>query len=446
MTPKQKAKTQQRLVPLLISGLVVLNSSIVSATQAVTCPANPTSGYSGGDCEPPKSSEVDPALLASINAQIAENQKKLDTLTEQQGVYEQQINTSSAEIRTLESQLDNLNNSIALTQLSIDRKQIEIDSLGLEMKSLQLSIDTKNQQIDQQKDLLVNALRTLDANSRVSTLSLMMQYANFGEFFSQAQAQAQISESLNAAIQTIQSSKAELVSKQGELSAARDSARQTQLVLKDEQRTVEAQQAYKVDLLNDSKGSQRQLQLLLDDNQSNAQTLQTEIIRLHATLQAKLNAADGVQYDLPSPSGFIWPVPGRKINAYFMDPNYGLNSGRHYGLDVDADQLTPVKSTALGKVVRVDPPVMENANIYPSVVKIQHGSVDGRRIDTLYLHLTQIYVNVGDYVTQGQIIGLSGGRCYTPGAGKCHVFTTGDHLHYEMHANDVPVNPLPYLP
>lgn len=54
---------------------------------------------------------------------------------------------------------------------------------------------------------------------------------------------------------------------------------------------------------------------------------------------------------------------------------------------------------------------------------------------TLYAHLSEIYVKVGDRVARGQIIGRMGS------SGR----STGTHLHFEVRKNGVIVNPLPFL-
>ena len=57
-------------------------------------------------------------------------------------------------------------------------------------------------------------------------------------------------------------------------------------------------------------------------------------------------------------------------------------------------------------------------------------------IETLYAHLNSIYVSQGEYVSQGQGIGVIGNSGYS----------TGVHLHFEVIDNGVRQDPLDYLP
>jgi murein DD-endopeptidase MepM/ murein hydrolase activator NlpD len=68
---------------------------------------------------------------------------------------------------------------------------------------------------------------------------------------------------------------------------------------------------------------------------------------------------------------------------------------------------------------------------YGNYIIVRHGN----GLETLYAHLSGIYVGLGQYVGQGEIIGAVG----------CTGWCSGPHLHFEVHAGG-PVNPLNYLP
>ena len=69
---------------------------------------------------------------------------------------------------------------------------------------------------------------------------------------------------------------------------------------------------------------------------------------------------------------------------------------------------------------------------YGYYVIVDHGN----GLKTLYAHLRSISVSVGQQVSQGQTLGPSGTTGYS----------TGVHLHFEVHKNGTRVDPIPYLP
>lgn len=101
-------------------------------------------------------------------------------------------------------------------------------------------------------------------------------------------------------------------------------------------------------------------------------------------------------------------------------------AGFHSGLDFCGGEGLQIFAPAPGKVVFAAPlTVRGNATI------IDHGW----GVYSGFWHQSQILVNVGDVVEQGQVIGLVGGT------GR----VTGAHLHWEVWVNGVQVNPLNWL-
>jgi murein DD-endopeptidase MepM/ murein hydrolase activator NlpD len=95
----------------------------------------------------------------------------------------------------------------------------------------------------------------------------------------------------------------------------------------------------------------------------------------------------------------------------------------HLGFDLASVQRAPIHASNAGVVVHAD-----FLGIYGNCVIIDHGL----GVQSLYAHLSTLGVKPGDTVTKGQEIGRSGA---TGLAG-------GDHLHFTMLVQGVPVNPV----
>jgi murein DD-endopeptidase MepM/ murein hydrolase activator NlpD len=108
-----------------------------------------------------------------------------------------------------------------------------------------------------------------------------------------------------------------------------------------------------------------------------------------------------------------------------IDPFTGMKQ-LHLGVDLAADVGTPVYATADGVVSSV-----ERDRGLGKVVKINHlyGYL------TVYGHLSQIKAKNWQYVKRGEMIGTVGNTG----------LTTGPHLHYEVHYQGQPQNPLRYF-
>ncbi len=107
-----------------------------------------------------------------------------------------------------------------------------------------------------------------------------------------------------------------------------------------------------------------------------------------------------------------------------IDPIYGT-ARFHAGMDFSASIGTPVYVTGDGVVALAD-----WKQGYGKCIIIDHGY----GYQTLYAHLNEYKVRIGQKVTRGEQIGEVGNT------GK----STGPHLHYEVHVKGQPDNPAKY--
>lgn len=119
----------------------------------------------------------------------------------------------------------------------------------------------------------------------------------------------------------------------------------------------------------------------------------------------------------------------KRITSYYgvrTDPFYKVNKF-HQGLDFSAPIGTEVFATGNGKVVEVEKQYWG----YGNVIVIDHGF----GYQTKYCHLSKFKVKKGENVMRGQLIAEIGNT------GK----STAPHLHYEVHKNGQPVNPIHFF-
>ena len=119
---------------------------------------------------------------------------------------------------------------------------------------------------------------------------------------------------------------------------------------------------------------------------------------------------------------YMYPCTNWNITS-----RYGYRWGRlHAGTDVGVPIGTTVRASRGGQVM-----VAGWVGGYGNCVMIDHG--DG--VVTVYGHLNECLVSVGQYVNQGETIALSGNT------GR----STGPHLHFEIRIGGAAVDPEPYL-
>ena len=149
-----------------------------------------------------------------------------------------------------------------------------------------------------------------------------------------------------------------------------------------------------------------------------------EIIR-----QAQLAASGTVVYD---DGDWRWPLDSKftLITTYFGYSSF--HSGNHGAIDVGNGGINGANIYAMksGEVI-VAKTTYKQGYDYGMYVVIDHG--DGYQ--SLYAHMSSVYVTVGQMVSQGDVIGLVGSTGWS----------TGPHLHFEIRKNGTRVDPLQYV-
>ena len=126
-------------------------------------------------------------------------------------------------------------------------------------------------------------------------------------------------------------------------------------------------------------------------------------------------------------------TPSIRPSSGYLSCGFGMRvdpfTGRrvlHRGVDLAADIGTPVHVTADGVVSKVKRDVGLG-----KLIEVNHGY----GYKTVYAHLSRISVKRGQHLSRGELIGAVGNTGYS----------TGPHLHYEVHFQGRARNPLRYF-
>jgi murein DD-endopeptidase MepM/ murein hydrolase activator NlpD len=133
---------------------------------------------------------------------------------------------------------------------------------------------------------------------------------------------------------------------------------------------------------------------------------------------------------MPEPyfnKSFIYPLDSIiKVGDFGTTRKEGDITLRHLGVDLDAPVGTLIYAIN-GGVVKFTKDLIT----YGKTIIIDHGF----GIYSLYLHLSEFKVVVGDKVSRGEAIGLTGNTGYS----------LGPHLHFSIKANGASVDPLRFI-
>ncbi|MDP9239972.1 MAG: M23 family metallopeptidase [Actinomycetota bacterium] len=148
------------------------------------------------------------------------------------------------------------------------------------------------------------------------------------------------------------------------------------------------------------------------------------VVALHGTVSRD---APGLMSTRASRSTVRYPLAFRPVKGGTLTSCFCWRWGAfHDGIDIAAPMFTPIYAAAAGVVESAGPEPG-----YGNLIVIRH---DAHTI-TFYGHEERILVKPGQQVHAGQVIALVGNRG----------FSTGPHLHFGLHIDNAPVDPIPWL-
>lgn len=378
---------------------------------------------------------ISPAADAVTQSEIDALKKQANSLNGKKDELQQQIDALSEDADEVMEKKAALDQQCAVLQE-------EIDNINAQITTYDTLIEEKEQQIAEteekeaaQYELFCKRVRAMEENGKVSYWEIIFKATSFSDLLSRIdfineimdydqrviQDLQDLRDQMDEEKQSLEDSKAEQVTAKEDLSS-----RQAEL-----QSQLNAAEA----LMKKIESNAAAYQSTLDALSKEEDEIQAQIVQKSKELAAQNNPSNGnantgVVTSWMGSGGYMWPeAVSKKITSPMgtrVSPG-GVGSTNHKGVDIGGvGYTTQILAAKAGTVI-----IAQKSSSYGNYVVVSHGSGN----TTLYAHMSQIKVSVGQYVQQGQVLGITGATGNV----------TGPHLHFEITEGGVRVDPLNYL-
>lgn len=342
-------------------------------------------------------------IMISILPLINVNAKTINDMENELAQLQKSYNAAKNKANMTQAELNKVKASITATEAEIKNTQSEIEQAEKDIISSEASIEEKKEQTNQM--LLYLQLAGKDE----SYINYLFEAGDYTEFIYRYSVVSQLSDynqklmnELNALIEKLQNDKKNMAVKQKEL----------------EQKKSELQSQYAI------------IQVQYKNDQDDGMDLQEQINQMQKEIKAATTRCNGNKnININSCSGAAAAVDGwtYPLKHFYQSSIYAESRGsvKHYAVDLAISEGNNVYAVANGTVKSVT-----TSTCGGMVIQIAH-YYNGSWYRSLYMHLLTGYVQTGQTVTGGQIIGLSGGGTKEMEKWGDHC-TEGAHLHFAM--------------
>ncbi|MEG0018064.1 MAG: peptidoglycan DD-metalloendopeptidase family protein [Hydrogenoanaerobacterium sp.] len=367
--------------------------------------------------------------VASTNykQQISEKNDEIAKLKKEQAALDKEIASTKNEKDKKQKEKRNLQNQVYIAQQSIELLSGRIGILEKNISEKEQEIKQKQADIEKNYSIFKKRMRKMYLDDDSTTLGVVFGADSYADFLTRTEMLERTSahdksmiDELLVAKKDIEEALAEIEKDKMQVEADKKDVGEQKVNLAGKVKETAAQ-------IQDIDQLQKEFEAQKAQKLKEEKEAQEAIKRIYA---ANASIGDYVGGD------FIWPVSGFKNITSRFGWRFG-NTDYHTGIDIAGRNMAgsaifqqEIHAANDGKVIYASNSYTPGVG-YGRYVIIDHGG----GMSTLYGHQNQVYVSVGDYVTQGDVIGEVG----TTG------WSTGPHLHFEIRKNGNAVNPGSYF-
>ena len=388
---------------------------------------------------------VTAASSAALQSQLEDLQSEADAIAAEAERLQQEMAENQSETQSIVDRKSNIDQKLELTRQQVENLNQQIQQYNLLIAEKQAELDEATERETALNEQYKLRLRAMEESGSVSYWSVLFHASSFTNLLDRLDMIQEIAEADRTMLRELQQAADEIVAARTEVEQGRTQLQEA----KDELAVLETQlaeeRAEADEILVELASNQKELEASGAMYEQLEAEVRQQITETQAAYEAALadeeaqrqieaarqEAASGSisTPSSPSSSGFIYPLgaSGFVTDAYGYryHPIYGYYKF-HPAVDFAVPQGTPIYATKSGTVTAA---TYNKYNGY--YVAINHN--DG--YTSLYAHMTNFVVSVGQTVSQGEVIGYVGSTGYS----------TGPHMHFEITYGGASVNPMEYV-
>jgi murein DD-endopeptidase MepM/ murein hydrolase activator NlpD len=373
-----------------------------------------------------------PGLSEPLNKRIDRARQKVSKKKHKEGVLTSDISNYNNKIRGLQGDIRSLQQRQNRMQSQLDQKRAELQRVQNELQIARDRLARLRTRLQFAENVLSQRLVEIYKSDDPDLVTVVLESHGFEDLLERASYMRRISDQDQRIITRVRDLKKQATSEANHLARLEQQAQSAADAIAARRNDIAASKNRLVDSRVNLQSARDGRKTILARLRSSRHRIEEDLSAMQAQqarIRSQLGGGGGGGGSAPAGpikrgSGqLIWPVNG-PITSPFCERRAW--EACHPGIDIGVASGTPIRAADSGRVA-----IAGSVSGYGNYTCIQHtGS-----LSTCYGHQSSIGVHVGQSVSQGQVIGLSGctGLCFGP------------HLHFEVRVNGSVVNPLNYL-
>ena len=363
---------------------------------------------------------------SSIQHKIESKRGQIEQRKGRERVLTTDISAATSRINTLQGDISELQGKQVSLESDLQAKRAELAQIQEELRRERLKLARLRDRLARARVLLAQRLVQSYKDDAPDIVTVVLEADGFRDLLERAEFMQRVSDQDARLIKRVTDAKAEATATAAHLDKLEQKAQEVAKQIEGQVQQVVEVKGNLIDRRNQFASVRADKAQMLASTRSSRHALEEDVAALEKEQSAIIARLQGSPAPGPTQSSggpWIWPVSGPITSPFCERRSY---EACHPGMDIAVPTGTPIHAAAGGRVA-----IAGWVGGYGNYTCIQHSA----SLSSCYGHQSSIQVSVGQTVSQGQVIGLSGSTGNS----------TGPHLHFEARINGSVVNPMNYL-